>query len=51
MDTIGPLPRSEIGNEYADKSVIAILEHFILMYDPIKTFITDKKKEYTNSII
>ena len=72
VDTIGPLPKSENGNEYAvtlicdltkylitapipnkqAKTVAkAIVDSFILIYGPMKTFISDLGTEYKNQIL
>jgi len=69
VDTIGPLPKTDKGNEYAvtiicdltkylvtvpipNKTVAkSIIDSFILVYGPMKTFISDMGTEYKNQIL
>ena len=72
IDTIGPFPMSNKGNQYAITMICtltkylisvpipnkqaktiakAIFEHFILIYGPMKTIVTDKGTEYLNDVI
>jgi len=72
VDTVGPLPKTERGNEYAvtiicdltkylvtvpipnkqAKTVAkALIDSFILIYGPMKTFISDLGTEYKNQIL
>ena len=47
VDTIGPLPKSDDGNEYA----ITIVNYCILIYGLVKTILTDQGTEYKNDIL